>query len=45
VLCHSLFRFFWLLRGLFMLSNQHRLDGDGFDFFPDSFPFEKTVEG
>jgi hypothetical protein len=45
LLCHSLFLFLLFLRGLFKLSSLHSLDSDRFDFFVDSFLFEKTVEG
>jgi len=45
LLCHRLFGFLLLLHGLFKLPSEDAFDGDGLDFFPDSFLFEKAVEG
>jgi hypothetical protein len=45
LLCHRLFGFLLFLHGLFQLPSQNPLDGDRFDFFPDSFLLEEAIEG
>jgi hypothetical protein len=44
LLRHCLFGLLLFLHDLFKLPRQHPFDGNRFDVFPDSFPFEKTVE-